>query len=404
MPATAGFLIWWAMELIKGIFRANFFTTGLAMFAMFFGSGNLVFPIGVGKTAGVDFIGWAIMGLFITAVLLPFSTLCLMLLYNGNYDRFFRRIGHVPGKLIAFATLALIGPFGVLPRCIAFSHSTFSIYFPSISLFHYSLVACILIFLLTIKENDVVGIIGNLLTPLLLIALGVVIFNGLSMNPNSLAETSGATSFSMVKYGIAEGYKTFDIFAALFFSSAIIPAFKNVLGTKLEECKKSLLKLAVKSSLVGMSLLILVYAGLGLVAARLNGTLANVPADKLLGNIAKLTMGAQAGLIANIVVTLACLTTAISLALVSAEFFKQELFRHKVSYGGSLVVVMIISFIFSLLGFDGIMNFVIPLLLLICPAVITLVLVNGLNYFFGFKFVRVPVYGVFAVSLGAFLW
>lgn len=387
--------------MIKNIFRANFFTTGLAMFAMFFGSGNLVFPIGVGKTAG-DQIIWAVFGLFITAVLLPFSTLCLMLLYNGDYDRFFQKIGIIPGKIIAFATLALIGPFGVLPRCIAFSYSTFSIYFSSVTLLQYSLVACLVVFLLTIKENDVVGIIGNFLTPVLLCALAFIIFKGLTMEP-AMAALSPSTPFSMIKYGFLEGYKTFDIFAALFFSSAIIPAFRNVLGPKLEDCRKSLLRLALKSSLVGMGILVAVYAGLSLVASRLSGALYGVPGDKLLGNIANLTMGSQAGLIANIVVSLACLTTAISLALVSAEFFKQQIFRQKISYINALALVMSISFIFSLLGFDGIMNMVIPILMVMCPAVITLVVVNALNYFYGFTSIRVPVYGIFALSLGAIL-
>lgn len=132
------------MEAIKRLFRANFFTTGLAMFAMFFGSGNLIFPVAVGQLAGDQNI-WAVIGLFITAILLPFSALCLMLLYNGNYNSFFQKIGVLPGKMIAFTTLALIGPFGVLPRCIAFSYSTFSIYFESLSLVNYSIIACIIV-------------------------------------------------------------------------------------------------------------------------------------------------------------------------------------------------------------------------------------------------------------------
>src|SRR5690606_1487922 len=99
------------MEMIKNLFRANFLTTGLAMFAMFFGSGNLIFPVAIGQMAGEQ-NSWAIMGLFITAVLLPFATLCLMLLYNGDYHRFFQKVGVVPGKVITFTTLALIGPFG----------------------------------------------------------------------------------------------------------------------------------------------------------------------------------------------------------------------------------------------------------------------------------------------------
>lgn len=373
------------------------------MFAMFFGSGNLVFPVGVGQIAGGQNI-WAMSGLFFTAVLLPFGALCLMLLYNGDYDHFFQKIGFIPGKIVAFATLALIGPFGVLPRCIAFSYSTFSIYFSSISLAEYALVSCIIVFLLSIKKSDVVGIIGNLLTPFLLLSLAIIIVNGLMSEHVPSANNETFSNAEVFKMGFLEGYKTFDIFAALFFSGAIIPAFRSVLGHDLMRCRKSLLKLALKASAVGMVLILAVYCGLSFVAANLKGALTDIPGDKLLGNIANLTMGSHGGLVANMVVSLACLTTAISLALVSADFFKREIFRHKVNYVSSLSVVMVITLIFSLMGFDGIMNIVIPILMVLCPAVITLIIVNALNYFWGFRYIRAPVYAVFALSLGIVLF
>ncbi|HXW60010.1 MAG TPA: branched-chain amino acid transport system II carrier protein, partial [Myxococcota bacterium] len=222
------------MEIIRNIFRANFVTTGLAMFAMFFGSGNLIFPLAVGQMAGPD-NAWAMLGLFLTAIFLPFATLCLMLLYNGNYNSFFQKIGVFPGKLVAFATLALIGPFGVLPRCIAFSYSTFSIYFHSVNLFEYVIVACVVVFLLSIKKNDVVGIIGNFLTPILLLSLIIIIVRGLAV-PEMPTITEPESPLVMIQRGFVAGYKTFDIFAALFFASAIIPAFRQVLGDRLDHC------------------------------------------------------------------------------------------------------------------------------------------------------------------------
>ncbi len=385
------------MEVIKQFFRANFFTTGLAMFAMFFGSGNLIFPVGIGRVAA-EHNSWAMLGLFITAVLIPFSGLCLMLLYGGDQMVFFRKIGIIPGKIISFAILALIGPFGVLPRCIAFSYSTFSIYFPEVSLLVFALISCALIFLLSYKENDVVGIIGNFLTPILLISLAIIIYNGLSAESVPMLVEETHEPWDMVKFGFIEGYKTFDIFAALFFAAAIIPAFRSVLGDKMED-RRSLLMLAVRSSLVGMALLFAVYSGLSFVASNLRGALEGIPGDKLLGMIATLTMGKTAGLVANSVVFLACLTTAISLAVVSAEFIKKEVCLNKVSYGKSLMITMIITLVMSLLGFDGIMRMVIPVLMVLCPAVITLMVVNCLNYFFAFPYIRTPVYGVFIISL-----
>lgn len=385
------------METIKNLFKANFFTTGLAMFAMFFGSGNLIFPVAIGQMAGEQNI-WAMMGLFFTAVLMPFATLCLMLLYNGSYHRFFQKIGVLPGQFVAFVTLALIGPFGVLPRCIAFSYSTLSIYTDSIGLPTYALIACVVVFVLSVKENSVVGVIGNFLTPILLLSLVVIIVRGLMADHIPLPDNGHESNWAMMQHGFIEGYKTFDIFAALFFATAIIPAFRQVLGAKMDD-KRSLMSLAVKSSLVGMVLLFVVYAGLSFVSANLRGGLVSVSGDKLLGVISTLTMGTTAGLVANLVVSLACLTTAISLAVVSAEFFKRDVFFHKLSYVQCLVITMVITLLFSLMGFSGIMRLVLPVLMVICPAVITLVVVNALNYFFGYKYIKVPVYSVFALSL-----
>lgn len=386
------------MEMIKNLFKANFLTTGLAMFAMFFGSGNLIFPVAIGQVAGEQNF-WAMAGLFVTAVFMPFATLCLLLLYNGSYHRFFQTIGVLPGKFIAFVTLALIGPFGVLPRCIAFSYSTLSIYTDALDLATYSLLACIVIFLLSVKETSVVGVIGNFLTPILILSLVILIVRGLFAEPISAPMSENRANLEMIKYGFIEGYKTFDIFAALFFATAIIPAFKQVLGNKLQECRSSLMTLAIKSSLVGMVLLFSVYGGLSFVAANLRGGLNGVSGDKLLGVISSLTMGSTAGLVVNIMVSLACLTTAISLAVVSAEYFKRDIFFHKLSYFQCLVLTMIITLLFSLMGFSGIMRLVLPILMVICPAIITLVIVNALNFFFGWKYIKVPVYSVFAISL-----
>ena len=90
-------------------------STGFAMFSMFFGAGNVVFPLDLGRTAGhMNF--YAIAGLLITAVGVPFTGLLTMFLFEGNYTKFFERIGKVPGFVLAAFIMALIGPFYAMPR------------------------------------------------------------------------------------------------------------------------------------------------------------------------------------------------------------------------------------------------------------------------------------------------
>src|SRR5262245_5287910 len=94
--------------------RSTVWSTGLAMFAMFFGAGNIVFPLALGQfTQDKNFYG--ILGLVVTAVLVPLLGLLSMLLYEGNYASFFQRIGKIPGFCLTLLILGLIGPFGGIP-------------------------------------------------------------------------------------------------------------------------------------------------------------------------------------------------------------------------------------------------------------------------------------------------
>ena len=69
--------------------QSSIFTTGLALFSMFFGAGNLVFPLLIGQTVGAENVWFAIAGLGLTAVIVPFVGLASMLLFQANYYKFF---------------------------------------------------------------------------------------------------------------------------------------------------------------------------------------------------------------------------------------------------------------------------------------------------------------------------
>ena len=157
--------------------KSNTLSTGLAMFSMFFGAGNVVFPLALGQIAQ-DSNFFAILGLLISAVCVPFLGLISMTLFDGNYQNFFERIGKVPGFLVMLCILGLIGPFGAIPRCIALSYSTLELYFPGMSLPLFSIASCLIIFAFTAKKNSI-GILGYVLTPLLLFSLLFIIVKGL---------------------------------------------------------------------------------------------------------------------------------------------------------------------------------------------------------------------------------
>ena len=91
--------------------KSNTLKTGLAMFAMFFGAGNVAYPLSVGHLAQ-DAHFWGILGLLVTAVGVPFLGLISVVLFGGDYESFFGRLGKWPGFILTVLILALIGPFG----------------------------------------------------------------------------------------------------------------------------------------------------------------------------------------------------------------------------------------------------------------------------------------------------
>ena len=108
---------------MKKYFNTESLAIGLAMFSMFFGAGNIVFPLALGQYAG-DQNFYGMLGLLLTAAFMPIAGVIAMILFDGNYRAFFGRLGRIPGFILALITISLLGPLGSTPRCIALSYTT----------------------------------------------------------------------------------------------------------------------------------------------------------------------------------------------------------------------------------------------------------------------------------------
>jgi len=383
-------------ELMDGPKKSNTLATGLAMFSMFFGAGNVVFPLALGQVSQNNTF-FAILGLLITAVGVPFMGLIAMTLYDGHYKVFFNRIGKTAGFLAALFIMGLIGPFGALPRCIALSYSTLQLYFPEMSIFAFSFVSCLIIFAFTYKKNSILDVLGYVLTPILLISLGFIIIKGLFVSPEM--PITDVNRFDVFTRGLKDGYQTMDLIGAFFFSSVILSCLKAETKQAEKNNDNAIIKMTLKSSIIGAFLLSVVYIGFSFVAAFHSESLSNVPQDQLIGMIAIHVLGPFAGVFACIAVSLACLTTAIALAAVFAEFLHQDIFKSKIGYIPALVGTLIVTFFISTLNFMGIASILFPILQICYPALITLSVLNIAYKLFHFKPVKTPVLAVLIISL-----
>ena len=320
----------------KKTIKPRFLLSGFAMFSMFFGAGNLVFPLKVGQYAQDGFI-LAILGLLLTAIGIPFSGVIGIILHEGDYTSFFGSTGKYLGFLISMLVIGIMGPFGGIPRCIALSFSTAQIYFSSTKFPLFALFYTLVILAFCIKKTRIINLIGYFLTPILITSIGIIIVRGFIFGFNNASISFG--SFSTFIYGLREGYNTMDLFCGFFFSSIIYFKLKEDLhGSKESRC---ILHAALKSSLIGSVLLSIVYIGFGLVAYMYSSQLTGNNYDQFLGKIGFITLGSYSGLVIGLAIVMSCLTTAIALSAVAAEFIHAKIFCKKFSYLFSLTLLLL---------------------------------------------------------------
>lgn len=377
--------------------RSLIFSTGLAMFCMFFGAGNIVFPLALGEFAK-DQSSFAIAGLLITAIGVPFLGLIGMILYEGDYRKFFGRLGKAPGFAIVTLIVSLIGPIGALPRCVALSYGTFAQVFPGISIELFTAVSCFLIFFFTYRESKLLDLLGKYLTPFLLFSLVWLIISGLYNAPATIS--TDVTSSDMFYYGLQEGYQTMDLLGAFFFSSIVLSCLKNS-GEKLS--LERLMKISISASCLAAFLLGAIYVGFCTVAAAYSPQIAGMKHDEMFAKLALSILGPRTGLIAAITVALACLTTAIALAAVFAKFLQKEVSRGKIGYKTSLTLTLIVTYLIASSNFTTIAAFLHPILKMLYPALIALTVLNIAEKVWKFRAVKTPVAITLTASILGYL-
>ncbi len=349
--------------------KASFFSAfpiGLAMFSMFFGAGNIVFPLAVGQYAA-DQNFFATFGLILTAAVVPVLGVIAMILYDGDYGRFFGKIGKWPGFLLAFIIISLLGPFGSTPRCIALSYTTMKNFFPEISSFVFSAFACFIIFLFARKQKHLLRLLGIWLTPLLLASLAAILGIGFFSLPEMRA--SELSEQSAFLHGLEQGYNTMDLLAAFFFSSQIVMILKR-------QGAEKYLTTALMASIIGACLLACIYIGFSYLAAYHAQDIFVRSMDELLALIIVKIAGEYGGFIVALAVALACLTTAIALISAFADFVARAIFSNKISYEWILAGSLAITFCVSIFEFGAISAFLGPVLQVCYPGLIALTFWN----------------------------
>lgn len=340
-------------------------TAGFAMFALFFGSGNLVFPLMVGVISQSNF-QIASIGLMITGVAVPFLGLLGMLYYSGNRHIFFKPLGKTFSFILTFTMLALLGPFAVVPRCTIVAHGGLISIMPFLSPPFFNAFFLSLALILAWKKTRIIEIIGTFLTPWLLGGIFAIILAGLvfgpPISPSLLTPTQAFTT------GLLHGYQTMDLLAAFFFSAATVAFIAKALTSHND--KKNLEKLSITACLIGAFLLTIVYLGFVALGAKFAPFLQNVAPEKLLVVVARHSLGNLAIPISALIISLACLTTASILTSLFADFLYKDILKERLPRYLSLLATVLLAYVLSLVGFTTLASWIAFALESVYPALI----------------------------------
>lgn len=370
-------------KVFKPAFAATSWEAGLAIFSMFFGAGNVIFPLLMGRDAG--YLTWiGLIGLMITAVGAPLIGLFGAIMYNGDAGKFYFRVGKIPGVLLMALGLAILGPIAVMPRCFVVTHAAILPYLPNLELLPATILAGIVTMLCIYRRDKVLAVLGYILSPALVISLFLIIGFAL-FTPAHSDPMLHVTRFEAFMMGFDGGYDTLDLISSVFYCAATWALLKlQKEKAQVQNKSYSILSTSIWASVIAAALLAVIYFGLAIASARHNVLLTDVPREKVLIELTLATLPSQLAFVANIAVALACLTTAVGAAVTIADVIcdeveKSDTFKHlKIPYLGMSLAMVVLSVMMANLGFEGLMYFIHPMVLAAYPAIIVLTLTNML--------------------------
>ncbi len=363
--------------------KASLWAVGLMLFALFFGAGNLIFPAFLGQQAGENWFS-AMLGFLLTGAGLPLLGV-IAIGYSNSRDVqvLASRVTPLYGILFASALYLAIGPLFATPRTATVSFEIGVVPYISeenktLGLALFSLFFFGVAYWLSLSPGKLVGRIGKILTPALLVTIAILMGYA-ALNPmGALTVPQGDFAIRPFAKGILEGYGTMDALASLVFAIIVIDAVR-AMGV---DNRAELLRTTTIAGLVAASCLAVVYLMIGYMGATsVAGLGMQENGAAVLSKTAQYYFGNGGNILLSVIVFLACLSTAIGLIVANAEFFNR--LCPGISYKTFVTIFTLVSMGFANKGLAGIISFSIPVLMLLYPLTVVIILLAFLHNLFG---------------------
>lgn len=366
---------------------------GAALFAMYFGAGNMIFPPFLGLWSRSEWFA-GFLGYYLADIGLAVIAMFALIKTKGS-ENLLRPVGRIPAEMILFAIILCIGPVISIPRTAATTYElSIQSLAPSFNMTVFYAIFFVVITLLSINESKVVDLVGKFLTPLLFVGLIFLIIKGVIDPRGVVPNLPGASN--VIEAGIEAGYQTMDALASVIFGALILGSAEQKGHTE----PKEQAKVAAGASIVAGVGLLIVYLGLTYLGATLSGIYSiKINRTRLLIYLIKSVIPGQAGMIFFAVVAgLACVSTAIALVSSSADYFA-GLTKNRISYKVFVVVISVFSFFSASMGVEALINLAAPILGIVYPAVMVLVAVGFFHKYLGPWTCRLAVIAAIAIAV-----
>lgn len=355
------------------------------LFGLFFGAGNLIFPVHMGQMAGANSVV-AILGFIVTAVGLPLLAIVSMALSRSeSLAELSGRVGKHYGIFFTCLLYLTIGPCFAIPRCASTSFTVGMAPLvgedqQALALLIFSTVFFALVLYFSLRPSGILTYVGKVINPVFLVFLLLLIIAAL-LNPTAgLTEVAPEGNYVNHPFvtGFLEGYNTMDILAALAFGITIVQVIKELGVEKPQDVAGATYRAGLFSSL----LMAVIYALITLMGVFSRGVFATSENGGIaLTQIAHHYFGPAGQLILAATVTLACLKTSIGLVTSCAETF--GLLFPKVSYKAWTIAFSVFPLVVSNFGLTQIITLSLPVLMFLYPLAITLILLTVFGKFYG---------------------
>lgn len=338
---------------------------GFALFAIYFGAGNLIFPPSIGNASGTNWVP-ALIGFCVTGIVLPLLAVIAILNAGGRFEELTKPISPWFYKVFNLLLMVGIGMFVTIPRMAATTHELgIKTLFPQVPSIVTIVVFFAISFYFAMDKSNVIDKIGKILTPVLVLILLFIVGKGIFDPIGTPVATDLKTPFSNA---FISAYQTGDVVTGIFCAPIFIAAILAY-GYK----GKDMRKIAVTGTVIAGIGLLIVYGGLLFIGASGSGMFAkDIDSTTLVSELVNLLLGSGGAIALSIAIALACLTSAIGVIAVIAEFLN-NLTNQKVGYRAWALIVCLTGIAIGSLGVENIINYALPIFLALYPVAIVLV-------------------------------